>query len=1058
MGKIQTFCPLVKCMSNHRDSRPGQSHPVVRLLCWGDWFLLPLLTLVAVQPLLGSALPQSADGLLHFYRLAQLDRALRHGILFPRWAPDLGFGYGFPLFNYYPPLSYYVAEPFVLAGLSTQQALQVAFALAILVGSVGTYLWVRALFGRLAGLGAAAAFAYAPYILFNVIHRGALAEAWGLAWIPFVLWALRRGQGQALYLPALFYVALLLSHNVLALIATPLFFVYAVLLWVLHGRGLRRALRLGGALVLGLGLAAFFWMPAFFEQEYVQISRVYTSADADYHNNFIGLGELLSPPQPVDPALIHPVIPRSFGWPQLALALVAFINLCRFSDGESRVHLVLVGIVLLIFTVLMLPCAVSAWDHLPLLHFVQLPWRFLGPASLFLALLAGAGIARLPGPHWLRLPVALMLLVVFAFTWLFPRFYPSQAQPTPLSTIAFERDTGALGTTSWGEYLPVWVRQLPAAESLVPAYQAAGSDGIIPRLMSESLSSGAQVVEARYHLASADLIIETATEFTAIFAWYYFPGWQGRLDGQPLTLHPVGEHGLVGATIPAGRHRLTIRFGNTPLRRGATIVSGLSLVVLLVALFANRRISQSQVPNHKSLNPCFLIPTTLLALALLVLKTAYLDHHDSIFRTSRLEGQRVVGVQTPLQVNFDDQLVLLGYDQSAGQVRGDGILDVTLYWQPLRPLDTDYSVALHLLDEQGLLYGQRDSQHPANYPTSRWEMGSYARDVHRLAILPGTPPGTYRLVTAVYDVKTGRNLNVLDLAGAPAGTTYVLSTVQVTRPGRPATADEIKADYRLEANLGELTLKGVSLSRTEAAPGDPFVVTLCWSANKTPATDLIARLALCTANGAEAAAFDMPPTSIAHPTTAWQAGDLWCGQHAVHFPAYLESGDYALRLTLLPTTQSTNLPITIHINAPPRVFTAPAPQHPLSSTLGEQATLLGYDLSGSTLSAGQVFTITLYWRAEATAATGYVVFVQLLDPANRIYAQSDRPPAAGTRPTTGWLPREIIRDEHVLTVDADAAPGQYVLQVGLYDPTSGERLRSVEGLDHILLPAQLQVK
>lgn len=1038
----------------------------------GDWLLLPIMTLVAVQPLLGQALPQSADGLLHFYRLAQLDRALRHGILFPRWAPDLGLGYGFPLFNYYPPLSYYIAELLHPTGLSTQGALQAAFALAILVGGVGIYLWVRDLFGRPAGLVAAAAFAYAPYTLFNVIHRGALAEAWGLAWVPFVLWSLRRGQGRALPLPALFYAALLLTHNVLALVSTPLFVIYAAVLWALYGRGLRRALLLGGALALGLGLAAFFWAPAFFEREYVQISQVYTSADADYHNNLIGLGELLSPPQPVDPALIHPAIPRSFGWPQLALALIAFIGLRRFPSREARVHLLLTGVGLLAFTALMLPCAVGAWEHLPLLYLAQLPWRFLGPASLLLAVLAGAGVTRLPVPNWLRLPITLIPGIAFAFTWLFPRFYPPQAQPTPLNSIAFERDTGALGTTSWGEYLPVWVQRLPSADSLVPAYQAAGPNGVVSRLMPESLPAGARVVEARYGLISADLTLETPETFTATFAWYYFPGWQGRLDGQPLALQPAGEHGLIGAIVPAGHHHLTVRFGDTPLRRGATVVSGLSLVALFVLLLANR-LSQianrkPQTPNHKSLNPYPLIPTSLLALALFAFKTAYLDHHDSIFRASRFDGQNVAGVQIPLQVNFDGQMMLLGCDLGAGQVRGDGILDVTLYWRALRPLDTDYSIALHLVDERGFLYGQRDSQHPAGTPTSRWEVDAYARDLHRLAIRPGTPPGEYRLVTSVYDVETGRSLDVLDAAGAPAGTTYRLASVQVARPIRPAIPDEIETGHRLEADLGALRLVGVDLSRTEAAPGEPLLATFYWLADETPAQDLTAHLTLLAADGSEAAMFDLPPTTASHPTTAWRAGDLWRGQHTLLLPAHLESGDYSWRLTLLPADRSTdlpltnlpttNLPITTHITAPPHIFAAPAPQHPLTVTLGGQATLLGYDLSTDLLTSGQPFTLTLYWRVEATATTGYVVFAHLLDPANRIYAQSDGPPAAGARPTTGWLPGEIIQDTRTLTVAADAPPGEYVLEVGMYDPNTGERLRTTEAQDHILLPTQIQVK
>ncbi len=1047
-----------------------------RLHRLGDWLLLPVLALVAIQPLLGHALPQSADGLLHLYRLAQLDRALRHGILFPRWAPDMGLGYGFPLFNYYPPLSYYIAEAFHLIGLSTQGALQAAFALAIITGCAGAYLWVRDLFGRMAGLVAAIAFAYAPYTLFNAIHRGALAETWGLAWIPFVLWGLRRSvaltsppgeverAGLVLPLPTLFYAALLLTHNITALIATPLFVTYAALLWALHGHGVRRALLLGGALALGLGLAAFFWVPALFEQGYVQTQRLHALGDLDYHNNFVGPGQLIAIPQRADPALIHPTIPFGFGWPQLALALVGLRALRRVESREGRWHLALLGLGLLATTVMALPCSLPVWDGLPLLRFVQFPWRFFGPATLLLAALAGAGTTRLPGPERLRLPIILLCTVAFSLTWLFPCYNPPLADPTPLDVITFERDTGWLGATSAGDYLPLWVQRLPPAGSLVTAYQAGSHDGVISRLMPESLPTGARIVEAHYDLTSADLTIETPQEFTAIFAWYYFPGWQGRLDGQPLALQPAGEHGLIGARVPAGRHHLTIHFGDTPLRRWATIVSSLSLIVLLALLFAGHQSPianrQCRTPNSTPPNP--LLPTSLLALALFLLKTVYLDRHDSIFRASRFDGQSIAGIQTPLQVNFDHQMMLLGYDLDANRVRGDGTLDVALYWRALRPLDTDYSIALYLLDEQGLLYGQRDSQHPAGYPTSRWETDAYARDLHRLAIWPGTPPGEYRLVTCVYDVETGHRLDILDAAGAPAGTTYHLASVQVTRPARPPAPDTVEMGRRLQADLGPLTLVGADMDRAQAAPGDPVIMTLYWIADETPAQDLTARLTLLAADGATAATFDLPPTSAAHPTTAWRAGDLWRGAHILLLPAHLESGDYTWHLTLLlaqsTNYQSTNLPTTIHITAPPHTFAAPTPQHPLSATLGVQATLLGYDLSTDTLAPGQPFTLTLYWRAEATAEIGYIVFAHLLDPANRIHAQSDRPPADGIRPTTGWLPGEIIRDTHTLTVAADTPPGRYVIEVGLYDPATGERLRLSDSQDHILLPTQVQVK
>ena len=73
--------------------------------------------LYAAQPLLDRRIAEGADTLLHLFRLTQVDALLDQGILFSRWSPDLAYGYGYPLFNYYAPLSYYGAELLHLAGL-----------------------------------------------------------------------------------------------------------------------------------------------------------------------------------------------------------------------------------------------------------------------------------------------------------------------------------------------------------------------------------------------------------------------------------------------------------------------------------------------------------------------------------------------------------------------------------------------------------------------------------------------------------------------------------------------------------------------------------------------------------------------------------------------------------------------------------------------------------------------------------------------------------------------------------------------------------------------------
>ena len=285
---------------------------------------------------------------------------------------------------------------------------------------------------------------------------------------------------------------------------------------------------------------------------------------------------------------------------------------------------------------------------------------------------------------------------------------------------------------------------------------------------------------------------------------------------------------------------------------------------------------------------------------------------------------------------------------------------------------------------------------------------------------------------------------------------------------------------RIHADLGGgLRLLGFDPPPTEVNAGDRLPLTLYWQALTAPTDDYTARLALVAPDGAVAAEEHATPGRASHPTSAWAAGDVVRDGRSPLVPAATPAGEYALRVDLLgaagqplkaPSSQGglgevkpavSLLNITVH--APQCSFDLPPLQHPISATLDRQATLLGYELDSDRLTPGQPFTLTLFWRAEATAEVGYVAFVHLLDQAEHIYAQSDRVPAAGTRPTTGWLPDEVIHDAHTLTLAPDAPPGRYVLEVGMYDPASGERLRVFDedgnhAGDRILLPTAIQVR
>jgi hypothetical protein len=131
---------------------------------------------------------------------------------------------------------------------------------------------------------------------------------------------------------------------------------------------------------------------------------------------------------------------------------------------------------------------------------------------------------------------------------------------------------------------------------------------------------------------------------------------------------------------------------------------------------------------------------------------------------------------------------------------------------------------------------------------------------------------------------------------------------------------------------------------------------------------------------------------------------------------------------------------TLDLRVPARSFETPAAQQPLDLRLGEGVDLLGFDVEAAPLRAGESLALTLYWRAAARLTTPYTVFVHLLGPTGGIAAQVDQAPAQGARPTTGWLPPEVIADTHRLRLPEALPAGAYTLTAGLYDPRTGARL------------------
>jgi hypothetical protein len=160
--------------------------------------------------------------------------------------------------------------------------------------------------------------------------------------------------------------------------------------------------------------------------------------------------------------------------------------------------------------------------------------------------------------------------------------------------------------------------------------------------------------------------------------------------------------------------------------------------------------------------------------------------------------------------------------------------------------------------------------------------------------------------------------------------------------------------------------------------------------------------------------------------------------HRLRVPAATPAGGLSVRINLLEAGTaaihgSPAMLTTLAVTVPERSFERPPMVQAVDAAISPAVTLLGYDLAPG--GAG----LTLYWRAEALMDRSYAAFVHVLGPDGGLVAQADRVPGGGARPTTGWLPGEVIADVYDLPVAGAAA-----LRVGLYDPATGERLGTVD--------------
>lgn len=761
--------------------------------------------LLAIWPLISrSGLPQDTDSELHIFRLAELSRLIRAGEFFPRWAPNFYFGYGYPIFNYYAPLTYYLGLIIdFMPVLGPVAAVKGIFILGYFCAGFGMYGYIRPLWGREAGLVAAAAYIYSPYILFIDPHaRGDLAETFSFALFPLGLMAIDRLRRKPNSFNWLFTIGLvagiIMAHNLMALVMFAIFMAWFLWQELTHSipnfgyenGKLKKILlrhRLLFALGLGVGVSATFWLVVALERDAVNLSSLIGSGGHyDFRNHFIDFTELLKPSLILDWGATEPAFRYNFGIAQWLLATVG-IAAVAFKKVVHRSQATFFIFVLVFTILLMLDVSEIIWESVPLLPFLQFPWRLLGISAIFLAIFSGIGVIfliRLVPDRvtpWLT-ALIVGIIMVAALPLIQIPSWPADFGPTTADRILYEELSGRwLGTTSTADFVPATVDVVPKPEQSI--LDDIVADRPIDRVNRASLPQGTDVeneylspLHFRYHVV-------TEHDFPLRLFLFDFPGWIVTVDGNRVEPDLGRPEGFIVIPLKAGKHVVDVRFGNTPARNLAMIISisSIALAVLGAWMLKSMRLEEMLMAEETDVEEVVNLKTLFavsgVSLILLLVNFSLIEVNGWLHY--EYDGQTIIPAMQNVSVNFDNQITLKGYDGPDSSFSPGEELDVTLYWQAMSEPITNYQVFVHLFDGEGNLITQSDKLNPGDFPTRRWPFDRYVRDEHILEIPRDLDPGEYYLSVGLWVAEEGWRLPIINDSGEVVGDSFPIEQALV---------------------------------------------------------------------------------------------------------------------------------------------------------------------------------------------------------------------------------------------------------------------------------------
>ena len=530
--------------------------------------------LLGILPLLIKGNVAAHDLQFHISSWNEVAQQWRHGILWPRWAAMANYGFGEPRFIFYPPISWLLGG--ALALWLPVRALPGAFSFfAFFAAGCGMFALARRYLPARSAIVAAVVYALNPYHLITVYWDFRVAEMLASAVFPVaVMFALdcaedfKASTGLALAVAAVWLMNA--PAGVMLMYALTLL----LLVIALSKRSVRPILHGATGIAIGIGLTAFYLVPAAYEQSWVNIYGIFGSGLTPRENFLFSVAT--DPPHTYFNFLVSGIALEQ-------IALFAFVLPFAWRRRQEFARHLLPALTAMgILAAAMMFRFSSVLWALPKMQFVQFPWRWMLVLNLALCV---AGVVALTRART-KWAWALLIVAFFAQT---ERDVIRQATWGKRSLSEMSWSVSADGYRGAKEYLPREVH-VPPTPYLLP-------DAPLAKLSCEIPCAADALTILRWSEEEKKMQTAAAVPASLTLKLYDYPAWQAWIDGSPVQ-HEVAYSGQIKLQVPPGRHHIDLRLTRTPDRTIGIVISAISVISLFLLTFFGPRRSQQTASNR----------------------------------------------------------------------------------------------------------------------------------------------------------------------------------------------------------------------------------------------------------------------------------------------------------------------------------------------------------------------------------------------------------------------------------------------------------------------------